>query len=119
MHELSLAQNVLEIVQQYLPADNAHAVRCVRMKVGELSGVVIDSLDFCFNALASGTPLQGVRLEIEQIPLRARCRKCSNVFRIENTLFRCVACGSTDLEILSGRELQVTEIELDDGGGNP
>jgi hydrogenase nickel incorporation protein HypA/HybF len=112
MHELSIAHNVLEIVQQYVPMNQQEDVRTVRMMVGELSGVVADSLAFCFQAITAGTPLERAVLEIEHIPLRARCRQCENLSTIEQTRFQCPACGSTDVEITSGRELQVREIEL-------
>ncbi len=116
MHELSIAQSILEIVQQHLPADGTPSVRTVSMKVGELSGVVTESLEFCFQAITAGTPLEGARLAIERLPVRARCRACASVFPVEESVFRCGSCGSDDLEIISGRELQVTEIELADEG---
>jgi hydrogenase nickel incorporation protein HypA/HybF len=116
MHELSIAQNIVDIVQQYVPDTDSGNVRTVRMKVGELSGVVSESLEFCFGAIIMGTPLEGAHLAIEQIPLQTECRKCGNVFRVEEYNFRCPACASDDISIVSGRELQVTEIELNDGG---
>lgn len=115
MHELSIAHNVLEIVQQHVPQRDARTVRTIRMKVGELSGVVVESLAFCFGAITTGTPLEGARLEIQQIPLQSECRSCAKLFRIEENNFRCPSCGSDDLSIVAGRELQVTEIELNDG----
>lgn len=116
MHELSLAQSVLDIVRQYVPPDDHVSVRAVRMKVGELSGVVSESLAFCFEAITSGTPLGGARLEIEQVPLRCRCRTCRAESRIQENRFRCSACGSGEIDIIAGRELQVLDIEVDDGG---
>lgn len=116
MHELSIAQNILDIVQQYVPASDSRNVKTVRMKVGELSGVVTESLEFCFGAIIMGTHLEGARLDIEQIPLQTECKQCAKLFRVEENNFRCPTCGSDDLSIVSGRELQVTEIELNDGG---
>src|SRR5512140_134057 len=114
MHELSIAQSILEIVRQHLPANGSQNVRTVNMKVGELSGVVTDSLEFCFEAITTGTPFEGARLAIEHLPVRARCRTCAAVFPVEQSVFRCTSCRGEDLEIVSGRELQVTEIELAD-----
>ena len=116
MHELSLAQGVLDIVQQYVQPDNQHEVRTVRMKVGELSGVVVESLTFCFAAIISGTAMEGARLEIERIHLRCKCRVCQKETLIQDNKFSCAACGSVDIDIIAGRELQVLDIELDDGG---
>ncbi len=116
MHELSIAQSIIEIVRQHLPANGSPAVRTVNMKVGELSGVVTESLEFCFQAITAGTPLEGARLAIEHLPVRARCRTCTAVFPVEQSVFRCASCDGEDLEIVSGRELRVTEIELEDEG---
>ncbi len=115
MHELSIAQNILEIVHQYIPPEDRHRVVKVGMKVGELSGVVVESLEFCFGAVNAGTPMEGAQLNIERIPLQAECRTCRSRFHVEESVFRCPDCGSTDLEITTGRELQVTDIELRDG----
>lgn len=114
MHELSIAQSILEIVQQSLPPESAPAVKCVRMKVGEMAGVVVDSLEFCFTALISGTPMEGATLEIEFVPVMAKCKACGNGFRVEDYAFVCPSCHSYDVQLLSGRELQVVEVELAD-----
>ncbi len=112
MHELSIAQNILEIVQQNLPADSSPAVRLVKLKVGELAGVDAESLEFCFSAVTEGTPLQGASLGIERIPVRCHCRCCGHDFHVEQFVFLCPTCESPDTEMISGRELQVVEIEL-------
>jgi len=112
MHELGIAQNILEIVQQSVPPDQAPDVRCVRMRIGPLSGVVADSLDFCFNVIIAETGMPQARLAIEQVPLVSRCRDCRNEFRVEDLVFQCPACGSSSLELISGKELEIVEIEL-------
>jgi hydrogenase nickel incorporation protein HypA/HybF len=114
VHELSIAQSILDIVDQYVPADRQPEVKTVRVQVGDLSGVVVDSLSFCFSAVTAGTPLEQAALEITAVPLEAECRTCRNRSRIEEFVFLCPACGGSDLLVTSGRELQVTEIELAD-----
>ncbi len=113
MHELSIAQSIADIVRQHAP-DGA-AVRAVRVAVGRMSGVVPESLEFCFDAVVSDTPLEGARLEIERIPVRAACARCRDVFTVEEPAFACPACGSTDIELVAGMELQVLEIEVAQG----
>ncbi len=112
MHELSIAQNILEIVHQYVPEEQRSEVQSVKVQVGRLSGVVPDSLDFCFSVIIGETPLAGAKLDIQQTPARSRCSQCSTAFEIEGATFNCPSCGGTDLEILSGTELQVIEVEL-------
>lgn len=114
MHELSVAQSILEIVQQNLPQEDLHSVKSVKVQVGELSGVVPDSLEFCFSALVSETPLARARLEIEHIPFKVYCPSCEQSWQSGNGFAVCPACGCAETRILSGTELHVTEIELED-----
>ena len=65
MHELSIAQSILEIVQRHLPEGTDREVKSVRLKVGDRSGIVSESLEFCFKLASEGTAMQGARLEIE------------------------------------------------------
>jgi hydrogenase nickel incorporation protein HypA/HybF len=78
-----------------------------------MAGVVPESLEFCFEALAQGTSIEGAALLMEQIPLVVRCATCGGDSRIEQTLFVCPLCNGRDLTIVSGRELEVREIEVD------
>lgn len=114
MHELSIAQSILEIAERHLPPDRGQRVTAVRLKVGELAGVVEESLLFCFGAITAGTRLEGASLDIERVPLSARCGRCTLSFAVRNSTFLCPSCGSGDLVVTGGRELQVTEIELQD-----
>ena len=113
MHELSLAENIVDIVRRSVPEDELEKVRIVRLKVGTLSGVVADSLDFCFTAISAQTPLAQARLQIEQIPFSVLCNSCHKTFVNDIGYVVCPDCGSVETTVVSGRELQVTEIELD------
>jgi hydrogenase nickel incorporation protein HypA/HybF len=114
MHELGIAQNILDIVRQSVPEEQAPDVKWIRIRVGQLSGVIPDSLDFCFSTLVGETNMRQASLAIEQVPTAARCKACGHQFQVEDMAFECPACKSTDLELISGRELQVVEIELID-----
>lgn len=112
MHELGIAQNILEIVRQSVPEEQAPDVKWVRIRVGQLSGVIPDSLDFCFSAIVGETNMRQAGLAIELVPTVSRCKECGHQFQIEDMAFVCPECKSTDLELITGRELQVVEIEL-------
>jgi len=114
VHELSLAQNIAEIAQNAAEANGTGRVVAVFVRVGELSGVVIDSLTFCFSAITAGTPLEGAALRVDRVPVRAQCRACGTGCEIRDFVFRCPACGGGDLEIVTGRELQVSHIEVEE-----
>jgi hydrogenase nickel incorporation protein HypA/HybF len=114
---MSIAQNVIDIVSRYLPADDDAPVRSVRLRVGRMSGVVPASLEFCFGALASGTRIDGAALVIEESPVAARCGECGTVSEMPFPFGACPACRSERMTMESGMELQVVDIELADERG--
>lgn len=111
---MSIAQDILEIVSQYVPPEQMSAVRAVRLKLGALSGIVAESLEFCFSAIVADTPLEQANLYIERVPTRADCPDCGNSFLIDDPVFLCSRCGGAGIRLVSGTELQVVEIELAD-----
>lgn len=114
MHELSIAQNILEIVQRYVAEQDAGQVRSVRVRIGGLSGIVPESLDFSFSAIVDGTPWHLARLSLEQIEATGHCHDCDSDFAIEAASFNCPNCGKSNIEVTSGTELQVVAIETED-----
>lgn len=113
MHELSIACNLVEIVEEAARTAGAARVTRVRLRLGDLAGVVEEALRFSFPVAAQGTLAEGAELAIERVPVRVMCRQCL----AEQTLtppfiFRCSACGASDLQFLQGRELQVESIEI-------
>lgn len=109
MHELAITQSIVEICESHAAG---RQVSLVRIEIGDLSGVVPDAVEFCFEACSRDTLLQGARLVIERIPARARCRTCAAQVAIRSYHDACAACGSYQLEILSGEELQVKQLEV-------
>lgn len=67
MHELGVAQSVLDIVRTYVPMDQAGNVREVRLRVGDRAGVLIESLEFCFGVAVAGTPFAGAALAVDRV----------------------------------------------------
>jgi hydrogenase nickel incorporation protein HypA/HybF len=114
MHELSIAQNIVEIIQQYVPAEERDRVRSVFTIVGEHSGVVADSLTFSYQAITAATVLERSHLEIEQVPFMVRCKNCSRDSHTIMGSIQCPLCNSLDTEVLAGTELRVREIEMED-----
>ena len=114
MHELSIAHGIFEIVAEHVPRDRAGRVREVRVRVGDASGVLADSLEFCFDAIVSGTPWAGARLEIERVQPIARCWSCEREFPTGDLVARCPVCRSDGASLVAGRDLQVLDIEVVD-----
>jgi len=114
MHELSIAQGIVDIIRQYLPNGKSGLVNSVKVRVGDQSGVVVDSLDFCFAAITKDTDLDGTRLDIERVPFAVHCDDCSRSFHNEEGTILCPTCGGGRTRVVSGTELQVVEIEVKD-----
>ena len=114
MHELAIAQSIVDAIGAKASECNAAHVKGVRLKIGEASGVVADSLTFCFEMLASADPtLAGAQLVIDTMPHRAYCRHCAYEFRVINFVAQCPTCKEWSNEIVSGTELQMLEMEFE------
>jgi len=114
MHELSVAQEILGIVHQYVPDPKPNTVKSVKVSIGKLSNVLKDSLTFCFDAITSDTPLKGTTLEIVEIPVKIQCASCNEISELDEPAFACPNCGDNQIKVISGTELKVDEIELFD-----
>jgi hydrogenase nickel incorporation protein HypA/HybF len=112
MHELSLAESVVEIVRSSLTGAPGANVRIVRVSIGALSHVDPGTLSTYFEIAARGTEVAGAQLEIDRIPALARCNDCMKSIEIAAFGKPCPLCGSFDLELLSGDELRVREMEV-------
>ena len=109
MHELSLAEAVVEIAARHAAG---RPVRTVELRVGDLRQVVPTALEFAFELLSSGTALEGAELVIENVPARGRCRACAVETTMRTFPLQCSACGGLDLEVIAGEELLVDALEL-------
>ena len=114
MHELSIAQSIVEAVEAKATECNATHVKGVRLKIGEANSIVTDSLTFCFEMLTSLEPtLAGAQLLIDTVPHRAHCRHCNKEFAIVNFVAQCPTCQEWSNEVVSGNELQIVEMEIE------
>lgn len=114
MHELGIASSIFDIVKQYVPEKRAGQVRRVRVRVGEMAGVVPDSLLMCFDAVVANTPYRSAALDIEQVPMTGECAACGAAFSMAQPVFRCPVCRGIHVSLLSGRELLVSDVEVED-----
>jgi hydrogenase nickel incorporation protein HypA/HybF len=118
MHEMGIAMQIIEIAVASIPADLKNAqVKKVNIKVGKLSAVVPESLHFCFQIAVQDTPLYDAVLNIEEIPLKVRCMDCNVEWIAHEPVFLCRKCNGKSVKMLSGRELDITSIEVVDKDG--
>jgi hydrogenase nickel incorporation protein HypA/HybF len=108
VHELAITESVVEAVSDRLPGAT---ITCVRLEIGALSGVVADSVRFCFDLVAEGTNLQGARLEISEPAGLCQCRICGRQFEADGPIALC-PCGSVEVTIVGGQELKITSVEV-------
>ncbi|MBN1655792.1 MAG: hydrogenase maturation nickel metallochaperone HypA [Deltaproteobacteria bacterium] len=113
MHELSIAVQIIEIVHKHLPADQNLSVKKIRLRVGEFTAIIPESLRLCIDTITRETADAGVELEIIEIPAQVKCRQCFSVSKIEPPYLICASCGSQQVDIISGRELLVENIEAE------
>jgi hydrogenase nickel incorporation protein HypA/HybF len=115
MHELSLITSVVETVTESLTAYPGARVKEVRLRVGALSAVIPESLEFCYGIAAEGTPLEGSRLTINVLPVVVHCARCGQDAELEGIQsFRCPTCGEPCSELRQGRELDIDSIEIEE-----
>jgi len=112
MHEISIIQGALEMAIQ--SAQNAAATRidCLRLRVGTMTGVVPEALQFAFEALREGTIAAQATLEVETVPARCWCRQCELEFESADWLQECPRCHRGGAELRHGLELEVASMEV-------
>jgi hydrogenase nickel incorporation protein HypA/HybF len=115
MHELSVALSLVDIACEEMSRLGATRVDSVHVRLGPLSGVVKDALLFSFEAAAAGTPVQGARLHIEDVPVGIWCLACS-AERVLTDLARrrCPVCHAVTPDIIRGGELELFALEVVD-----
>ncbi len=113
MHEMSIAQSMIEIIREEMRNNCAKSLKSVRIEIGTMSAIVPDSLSFCFELSIKETELEDAELIIDVIPLTGFCHSCEQTFEIKDYAFECFSCGSTNIEIIAGRELSITELEVE------
>jgi hydrogenase nickel incorporation protein HypA/HybF len=113
MHEMGIAQELVNIAQDAIPKDMENPeVSTIYLRIGKLAAVVEHSLRFCFEILTKDTALENAKFEIETIPIRARCKSCEHQWEVTGPIFQCPSCTDGEVEVLSGREIEIVSIEL-------
>ena len=112
MHEMSLAESIVQIVEDTARQNGAVRVSAVTLEVGQLAGVEIEALRFCFDAASRDTVAVGAELRIEQPDGRAWCMPCGDTVVVAGLAEPCPRCGSHQLQVTGGNELKVREIEI-------
>lgn len=114
MHELSIAMSMIEMAEEEAERRGAVRVHAIHLKLGGLSGVVKEALQFSYSVACEGTRLEGSQLVIEEVPVVVYCPVCE----VETTIvspqqFTCAICQAPTSQIRQGKELEVTALEIE------
>jgi hydrogenase nickel incorporation protein HypA/HybF len=113
MHEMSIAMSIVDAVVERTRREGGEAVTSIELVVGPLSGVVVESLRFCFSAAAKDSPADGAELLIEEPEARGVCEECGARFPVSGYHVNCPSCGKFRVRIESGEELSVKSITIE------
>lgn len=116
VHELGIARNVLEIIIGEADQRGGRA-KSVLLRVGQISGIVPESLEFLIKCLSEGTPAEGLEVKIEIVKPVMVCKSCGEKFTVEELSFYCPKCGGGDCETIEGKDLVIETITLEGDNG--
>ncbi len=113
MHELAIVEGIIDAVIPAAREHNAEKILSIRLKIGELSGVIPSCIQEYFTIAARDTIAEGAKILIERVPIRINCADCGYDGELKLRQYRCPACQGTDFRIVSGREYFVDSIEAE------
>ena len=113
MHELSIMQSALSLALDQARQAGAVRVHAIRLRIGMLSGVVPEALEFAFEALTPGTLAEGAKLAIEAVPARFWCATCTQELQSDNMFAECHGCHSPSGDLRAGREMELASLDID------
>ena len=113
MHELSLAESILQLIEDAAVEQQFTQVKTVWLEIGALSGVDPHAMEFCFDVVMKNTLAENARLEILETPGTAWCMKCGKNVGISARYDPCPECGRFQLEVTGGAEMRVKELEVE------
>lgn len=114
MHEMALAEGVLQLIEDAARRENFARVRTVWLEIGQLSSVEPEALAFCFDAVTRGTLAEGSRLEFVAVPGSGWCMQCSATVPLMELYAACPRCGGYQLQVSGGTEMRVKELEVEE-----
>jgi len=112
MHEVGVMQSTLRIALERAAGEGAQRIHRLTMRVGPLSGVVPEALEFAFDVLARGTLAEGATLDVERVPMICSCPDCGLEFPSDDAFCECPRCHRFGVEVRCGRELELASLEV-------
>jgi len=113
MHEMSLTEGVLRVLEEQAVVQNFSRVKTLWLEIGELSTVDPESLRFCFEAIRAGTLAEQASMEIIRVPGQALCMDCCKQVHVAERYASCPECGGEKLQVCGGDEMRIKELEVE------
>ena len=113
MHEMSLADGVLHVIEESAKANSFTKVKTVWLEIGELAGVEPEAMRFCFDVVMKNTLADGSLLEIIAIPGQGWCMPCAKQVPIRQRFDPCPECGGFQVQTTGGTEMKIKELEVE------
>ena len=113
MHEMSLAEGIIQLVEDAARADGCTKVKTIWLEIGQLAAVEKEALRFCFDAVTREGIAEGARLEIIETPGQGWCMKCEGNVPVTALYEACPVCGSYQIQVTGGSEMRVKEFEVE------
>jgi hydrogenase nickel incorporation protein HypA/HybF len=113
MHEMSIAISIVDIVCKKAQKENAKKINNIVLEIGDLSGIMIDALEFGFEAATKNTLADGAELKINRVQGKALCKNCDEYFILKTEFTPCPTCDDYNIEIKEGKELNIKSFNID------
>lgn len=114
MHELSVAQYLIEAACEAAENEGSRRITRLNVRIGALSGIVNEALQFSFDLVADGTACEAAALNLENVAVSVHCRQCDAAHELpEPWRLVCPICGAPTPDVLAGRELELVSIEIE------
>jgi len=115
MHEMGIMSGVLETCETVARDAGMTRITHIALTIGELTDIQDFALEFAFEALSPQTMARDATLQMTFISPQSRCRSCDKVYGHNRFTMLCPECGSFEIELLRGKELQIDTIDADEG----
>lgn len=113
MHELSIAQNIIDIISEQCLRSGHTRIEAVNIRIGRASGIMSDALFFAFDAIKAESIAEGAVLHIEEVPVSGRCNECKSDFIVQEVyILFCPHCGGGSFRMVSGKEMDIIDMEV-------
>lgn len=113
MHEATIAKNIIELIEEEISKSRYKNIYSIKLRIGELSGIYPESLEYHFQELSKNTILENTKLQFEKAPIRVECTTCKNKFEVVDIEFECPNCIHSQYNIIGGDELEIINIEVE------